>query len=101
MTSRKPATKRTRGQGMRLRDRQQLIARMEQRHLSVRELARWAACHPSMIGHLRTGQLSSCSPKLAARIEKALAVEPGTLFEPPVGVPPTSSVPPDGGRRSA
>ena len=65
---------------MRLRNRYELIARMEQRGLSVRELARWAACHPSMIGHLRTGVLSSCTPKLAARIEKALDVEPGTLF---------------------
>ena len=65
---------------MRLRNRHELIARMEQRGLSVRELARWAACHPSMIGHLRTGLLSSCTPKLAARIEKALDVEPGTLF---------------------
>lgn len=65
---------------MRLRNRHELISRMEQRGLSVRELARWAACHPSMIGHLRTGLLSSCTPKLAARIEKALDVEPGTLF---------------------
>jgi lambda repressor-like predicted transcriptional regulator len=68
---------------MRLRNRHELIARMEERDVSVRELARWAACHPSMIGHLRTGLLTSCTPKLAARIEKALGVEPGTLFEAP------------------
>ena len=77
---------------MRLRNRHELIARMEERDVSVRELARWAACHPSMIGHLRTGLLSSCTPKLAARIEKALGVQPGTLFEHPAPTRTSSNV---------
>ena len=89
------------GQWMRLRSRGELIARMEQRNVSVRELARWAACHPSMIGHLRSGLLGSCSSRLAARIEKALDVEPGTLFEHPAVPPTRSSVSPDEGRRWA
>lgn len=67
---------------MRLRDRYDLIAYMELRNLSVRELAHWAHCHPSTIGHLRTGYMKTCKPILAARIEKALGVEPGLLFEP-------------------
>jgi plasmid maintenance system antidote protein VapI len=83
---------------MRLRSRHDLIACMEQRHVSVRELARWVACHPSMIGHLRSGLLSSCSTQLAVRIEKALGVDPGTLFELPSDDQPASSVTSDSGR---
>lgn len=88
---------------MRLRSRYDLIALMIQRGISVRELAHWAHCHPSMIGHLRSGHLSTCTPMLAARIEKALAVEPGRLFDPKVvsSMPGASSVASDTGRRSA
>jgi len=83
---------------MRLRSRHEFIACMEQRHVSVRELARWVACHPSMIGHLRSGLLSSCSNDLAMRIEKALGVEPGTLFELPSEGRSPSIVPSNDGR---
>jgi helix-turn-helix protein len=85
---------------MRLRDRYELIAYMEQRSLSVRELARWAHCHPSTIGHLRTGHMTTCSARLAARIEKALGVEPGRLFEPKT-MTSSSSVTPTTNRRGA
>lgn len=76
---------------MLLKDRYQLIAFMTQRGLSVRELAHWSHCHPSTIGHLRTGHMKTCTPQLAARIEKALALEPGRLFEPKT-LPSSSSV---------
>jgi plasmid maintenance system antidote protein VapI len=83
---------------MRLRSRHELIACMERRHVSVRQLARWVSCHPSMIGHLRSGLLSSCSNELAVRIEQALDVDPGTLFELPSDGRQASSVTCDGGR---
>jgi hypothetical protein len=45
-----------------------------------------------MIGHLRSGLLTSCSTQLAVRIEKALDVDPGTLFELPSDGRAASSV---------
>lgn len=83
---------------MRLRDRYALIAYMTQRDLSCRELGRWARCSGQMIGHLRTGRSTTCTPALAARIEKALHVEPGTLFEPRILSPSVSSVAPSAKR---
>ena len=35
-----------------------------------------------MIGHLLSGHKTSCTPELAVRIEKALRVQPGSLFMP-------------------
>jgi plasmid maintenance system antidote protein VapI len=67
---------------MRLRSRYDLIALMTQRNLSCAELARWSHCSKSTIGHLRSGAMATCTPALAARIEKALGCQPGRLFEP-------------------
>lgn len=67
---------------MLMRDRYQFIAAMTQRGVSCRELAKWADCSFQFISQLRTGQDKSCTPALAARIEKALGVAPGFLFEP-------------------
>jgi DNA-binding Xre family transcriptional regulator len=66
---------------MRLKSRYDLIALMTQRGLSCAKLARWADCSKSMIGHLRSGQIDTCTPALAARIEHALGCKPGELFE--------------------
>ncbi len=66
---------------MKLRDRNMLKAAMAQQHYTIRETAALAKCSPQMIGHLRAGTKTSCSPELAVRIEKALRVSPGALFE--------------------
>lgn len=86
---------------MRLRDRYQLIGYMTQRGLSCRELGRWARCSGQMIGHLRTGEVATCTPALAARIEKALNVEPGALFEPRFNASRVSNVLPNTRQRNA
>lgn len=66
---------------MRLRSRYDLIALMTQRNLSCAELARWSRCSKSTIGHLRSGAMLTCTPALAARVEKALGCQPGQLFD--------------------
>lgn len=78
---------------MRLKSRYELIALMTQRGLSCAKLARWAECSKSMIGHLRSGQIDTCTPALAARIEHALGCQPGALFESrtSIAVPESSS----------
>lgn len=85
---------------MRLRSRYDLIALMTQRNLSCAELARWSRCSKSTIGHLRSGAMATCTPALAARIEKALGCHPGRLFETRTSssVPESSSVSRDDGR---
>jgi transcriptional regulator with XRE-family HTH domain len=45
---------------------------MEAADLSCSKLARMAGCSKSMIGHLRTGKVETCSPSLAAALEIAL-----------------------------
>lgn len=47
-----------------------------------------AACRPrvskSLIGHLASGERTTCSPESARAIEKALDVPAGTIFVPQV-----------------
>lgn len=88
---------------MRLRSRYDLIALMTQRSLSCAELARWAHCSKSTIGHLRSGAMLTCTPALAARVEKALACQPGQLFEPrtSIAMPESSSVSLNTGRSAS
>lgn len=51
--------------------------------MNVRQLAQ--ACgresYRSAVGHLHSGHRASCSPHLARRIEEALRLFPGALFE--------------------
>lgn len=65
---------------MKLRSRQLLLARMVERGESNRSLALRSRCSHAFISQLRTGRLDSCTPLMAQRIERALAVAPGTLF---------------------
>jgi transcriptional regulator with XRE-family HTH domain len=66
---------------MKLRSTQILVAFMESKNFSVTRLAQYAGCSRSMIGHLRSGEKSSCTPGLAERIAEALDVPLVALFE--------------------
>ena len=49
---------------------------------SAYELARIADLGVGITGHLVAGRRKTCSPETAAKIEGALKVDPGVLFEP-------------------
>ncbi|MEV5957233.1 helix-turn-helix transcriptional regulator [Streptomyces sp. NPDC051987] len=51
------------------------------REVSVRELAQAAQCHPSKIGHLRTGERSTATHDEALAIAKRLGVDLLVLWE--------------------
>lgn len=65
---------------MKLISRQAFEQYMEHRGLTVRALADKAGISPALVGHLRSGKRSTCRPKNAAAIEKALNAPPGSLF---------------------
>lgn len=67
---------------MRLISKDALNAYVDARGLSNRKLAVKAGSesHRSTISHLRSGQRSTCGPKLAGAIEKALGAPSGSLF---------------------
>lgn len=67
---------------MRLISRDALNAYMEARNLSNRSLAEkmGSDSYRSTISHLRSGQRSTCGPKIAGKIEKALGAPAGSLF---------------------
>ncbi|MEU3507604.1 helix-turn-helix transcriptional regulator [Streptomyces longwoodensis] len=52
------------------------------RPVSVRELARVAGCHPSKIGHLRTGERSTADENEAPAIARRLGVDLLVLWAP-------------------
>jgi hypothetical protein len=52
------------------------------RSVSVRELARVAGCHPSKIGHLRTGERETADEDEAPAIAKRLGVDLLVLWKP-------------------
>ncbi len=58
-----------------------LDAHMTVQRLSNSKLGLLAGCDASMVSRLRTGSRPTCSPELAARIERALNVRPGSLFD--------------------
>lgn len=66
--------------------RQVLKQYLAYRGLSYKELA--DRCRPrvakSTIGHLVSGERTTCRPETARAIEKALDVAPGTIFIPRV-----------------
>lgn len=67
----------------RLRSQQALRDAIDFNRLNIRELS--DACgkpsYRSTIGHLHSGSRTTCSPHLARRIEEALRLYPGALFE--------------------
>lgn len=69
------------GTWMKLRSKDILIAFMEDKGFSTQRLATYASCSKSMVGHLRTGHKTSCTPQLAQRIAEALDVPLVALFD--------------------
>lgn len=71
---------------MRLRDKDLLRQYMERRNITQARLARHAECSRQFIHMLlkplSEGGKNACTPKVAERIEEALDLIPGTLFEP-------------------
>lgn len=66
---------------MKLRSKEILIAFMDDKDFSNGRLAQYAGCSRAFIGHLRTGNKTSCTPKLAASIAEALDVPLVALFD--------------------
>jgi plasmid maintenance system antidote protein VapI len=66
---------------MKIRDRQLLINYMEDRDISGARLGRHAEVSREFIRALRIGRKTTCTPKVADRIEEALGLLKGTLFE--------------------
>lgn len=57
-----------------------LAAQIDYSGLDCARIAERADCSRQMISFLKTGRYKSCTPRLAAKIERALDVPPGTLF---------------------
>lgn len=72
--------KRAKGNWMQLRDLDLLIDYMEDKDMSQARLGRHAECSRQFIHKLVSGQVRTCTPAVAARIEEALGVLPKTLF---------------------
>lgn len=67
---------------MRLKDRTMLRQYMDYMDFrTVRELATAAGVSHSTVGHLHSGKRSTCSPKTAKAIERALKAPQGLLFD--------------------
>lgn len=73
--------KRSKGRWMRLRDPKLLADYMKAGDFSQARLGRYAQCSRQFIHLLITGQRRTCTQAVARRIEEALRVLPGTLFE--------------------
>lgn len=61
-----------------------LIAHMEFKELTLRELAEKVGCSHSTINHYRTGRRKTCKPDRAKKIAKALGAPLSPLFLPQV-----------------
>lgn len=72
--------KRAKGTWMQLRDLDLLLDYMEKRDMTQARLGRYAECSRQFIHKLVSGQVRTCTPAVAARIEEALDVLPRTLF---------------------
>lgn len=66
---------------MKLRSADTLRALMEQNHMSLGRLARYAGCSKGFVSHLLAGRRSSCTPELGANIAEALNVPVAVLFQ--------------------
>lgn len=80
----KPATRRRRSRGrwMRLRSAKLLADYMAANDFTQARLARYAGCSRQFIHLLLKGERSTCTVEIGRRIEEAVRVLPGTLFEP-------------------
>lgn len=65
---------------MQLRSRRALTDYIGLLGISERQLARTAGLSHSTVNHLVTGRRSTCSPRTAVAIERALECPPGLLF---------------------
>jgi plasmid maintenance system antidote protein VapI len=72
--------KRAKGNWMQLRDLDLLLDYMEDKDMSQARLGRHAECSRQFIHKLVSGQIRTCTPAVASRIEEALGVLPKTLF---------------------
>lgn len=77
----RPRRRYPKGTWMKLRSKDILIAFMEDKGFSAQRLAMYSGCSKSMIGHLRSGHKTSCTPALAERISEALDVPLVALFD--------------------
>lgn len=88
---------------VRLRSRQALKDAMNFNRMNIRELA--LACgrpsYRSAVGHLHSGARTTCSAHLGRRIEEALRLYPGALFELRVSTDNAVVSMPSRGRRAA
>lgn len=66
---------------MRLRSPKLLADYMAAGDFSQARLARYAGCSRQFIHLLVTGQRTTCTVEVARRVEEAMRVLPGTLFE--------------------
>lgn len=67
---------------MKLRDRKLLKRYMDDRDMTQARLGRHADCSRQFIHMLVSGEKKTCTPMVAKRIEEALGVLEGTLFDP-------------------
>lgn len=74
--------RKAKGRWMKLRDHKLLVRYMEARDMSQARLGRYAECSRQFIHMLASGEKNTCTPAVARRIEEALDVLEGTLFEP-------------------
>ena len=77
----RPRPRYPKGTWMKLRSKEILVAFMDDKGFSTQRLATYSGCSKSMIGHLRSGHKTSCTPALAARISEALDVPLVALFD--------------------
>lgn len=79
----KPSTRRTRSKGrwMRLRNPKLLADYMAANDFTQARLARYAGCSRQFIHLLLKGERQTCTQAVGSRIEEAMRVLPGTLFD--------------------
>ncbi len=90
----KPATRRrySRGRWMRLRNPQLLADYMKANDFTQARLARYAGCSRQFIHLLLKGERTTCTREIGQRIEEAVRVLPGTLFDASVSPEPRQVV---------
>lgn len=79
----KPSTRRrtSKGRWMRLRNPQLLADYMKANDFTQARLARYAGCSRQFIHLLLKGERTTCTVEIGRRIEEAVRVLPGTLFD--------------------
>ncbi|MEO5663509.1 MAG: helix-turn-helix transcriptional regulator [Nocardioides sp.] len=81
---------------MRLRRPELLADYMKANDFTQARLARYAGCSRQFIHLLLKGERSTCTVEVGRRIEEAVRVLPGTLFEPSMSPDARQSVKSDG-----